>query len=254
MKGWNSFGLIVLMLIAFGAANAQASVKEASISNAEKINTSNEPANLTAATREFKSSSEAVIQLQEKEIEQASGKLEQLRQLVADGLVAKNELEISEQALNALKEKLAATRQSIAAAEREAAENKAAAELAKAQNAQLARSIAKAKTFVTPTMLRYNGPAGWSLANLASVRQFFSSRFGRALPTSAIGQSATHNRLGYDHRHAVDVALHPDSAEGKALIDFLRGSGIPFLAFRGAVPGVATGPHIHIGTPSHRLG
>jgi len=49
------------------------------------------------------------------------------------------------------------------------------------------------------------------------------------------------------------VALHPDSAEGRALIGFLQARGIPFLAFRGAVPGVATGPHIHIGSPSHRL-
>jgi len=59
--------------------------------------------------------------------------------------------------------------------------------------------------------------------------------------------------LGYDHRNAVDVALHPDSAEGKALINHLQNQGIPFLAFRAAVPGVATGPHIHIGNPSHRI-
>jgi len=58
--------------------------------------------------------------------------------------------------------------------------------------------------------------------------------------------------LGYDHRNAVDVALHPDSAEGKALINHLQNQGIPFLAFLSAVPGVATGPHLHIGNPSHR--
>jgi hypothetical protein len=48
--------------------------------------------------------------------------------------------------------------------------------------------------------------------------------------------------------------LHPDSPEGKALIAFLRGNGIPFLAFRSAVAGTATGAHIHIGYPSHRIG
>jgi hypothetical protein len=73
------------------------------------------------------------------------------------------------------------------------------------------------------------------------------------LPTSAVGQSVTHNQLGYDHRNAVDVALHPDSSEGKALISYLQNQGIPFLAFRAAIPGVATGPHIHIGSPSRRL-
>ncbi len=102
-------------------------------------------------------------------------------------------------------------------------------------------------------ILRYSGAAPCSLAGLAGVRSFFSSTFGRGLPTSAIGQSATHNQLGYNHRNAVDVALHPDSVEGKTLINYLQTQGIPFLAFRSAIPGVATGPHIHIGSPSHRL-
>jgi hypothetical protein len=51
----------------------------------------------------------------------------------------------------------------------------------------------------------------------------------------------------------MDVAVHPDSIEGKALIAHLRTSGIPFIAFRGAVAGSSTGPHIHIGKPSGRL-
>ena len=59
--------------------------------------------------------------------------------------------------------------------------------------------------------------------------------------------------MGFDHRNAIDVALHPDSPEGRALIKHLRGSGIPFVAFKNAVPGSATGPHIHIGKPSVRI-
>ena len=70
---------------------------------------------------------------------------------------------------------------------------------------------------------------------------------------SAVGQSATHDRFGYDHQHAVDVPLHPDSAEGRAVISYLQSQGITFTAFRAAIPGVATGPHIHIGRPSNRL-
>jgi len=35
-------------------------------------------------------------------------------------------------------------------------------------------------------------------------------------------------------------------------LNFLQRNAIPFLAFRGAIPGTATGPHIHIGRPSHR--
>jgi hypothetical protein len=51
----------------------------------------------------------------------------------------------------------------------------------------------------------------------------------------------------------MDVAVHPDSAEGAALMSYLRSQGIPFIAFRQAVAGSATGAHIHIGYPSHRI-
>ena len=100
---------------------------------------------------------------------------------------------------------------------------------------------------------RFNGPFKWSLAEAPRVERFFSQTFGRRLPITALGQSDTHNHLGFDHRDSMDVGIHPDSGEGQALISYLRKSGIPFLAFRGAVPGAATGPHIHIGRPSGRL-
>lgn len=108
-----------------------------------------------------------------------------------------------------------------------------------------------ARSRAWPGVMR--GGGSWSLANASLVDTFFRSRFGRALPVSAFGQSAVHTKLRYDHSNAVDVPLHPDSAEGQALLDFLRQQGIPFLAFRGAIPGVATGAHIHIGRPSARF-
>jgi hypothetical protein len=92
----------------------------------------------------------------------------------------------------------------------------------------------------------------WSLADSKKVESFFFTKFGRPLPTSAFGQSNIHNRWGLDHRQGLDVGLHPDSQEGIALVGFLRAEKIPFLVFRHAISGVATGPHIHIGPPSHR--
>ena len=68
---------------------------------------------------------------------------------------------------------------------------------------------------------------------------------------SAVGQTVTHNQLGFDHREAVDVALHPDSAEGQALIGYLTSQGVSFIAIQGD-SGSATGAHIHIGPPSRR--
>jgi hypothetical protein len=92
----------------------------------------------------------------------------------------------------------------------------------------------------------------WSLKEATKVEKFFTSKFKRPLPLSAFGQSDLHTRWGLDHRNGMDVGLHPDSIEGRALIEFLRAESIPFLIFRGPVPGVATGPHIHIGNRSSR--
>ena len=247
MKGWNQVWSIGLVVLFVGTASAQ--LKSGLSTTETSVSGSSSTKELTEANREYKASSENVIRLKEEEIAKATQKLEQLRQLVLEGLVARNELEAGEQKLSEMRSNLASIRQQILDSERMVAEINKAEELAKTQAAQ----ASKARTLLKPTVLRYNGTSNWAPGNLAAVQQFFASRFGRALPTSAVGQSATHNRLGWDHRHAVDVPLHPDSAEGRALIAYLQDKRIPFLAFRGAVPGVSTGPHIHIGTPSHRL-
>ncbi len=95
--------------------------------------------------------------------------------------------------------------------------------------------------------------ANWTISDSIKVENFFITKFGRRLPTTAFGQSNLHIRWGLDHRQGIDVGLHPDSREGLALLEFLRSERIPFLVFRAAVPGVATGPHIHIGRASHRF-
>ncbi len=98
-----------------------------------------------------------------------------------------------------------------------------------------------------------HGGGRWKLSDANLVKDFFMEKFNRPLPLSAFGQSDLHTRWGWDHRNGMDVGLHPDSSEGRALIAFLREKSIPFLAFRSAIPGVATGPHIHVGNPSPRL-
>ena len=72
------------------------------------------------------------------------------------------------------------------------------------------------------------------------------------LPISAFGQTKVHDRLGLDHRTAIDVAVSPDSAEGQWLMTELRAAGIPFIGIRGVVPGASSG-HVHIGPESARL-
>ena len=244
--------LAFALLIGFGVAKGQTPA----------IGTSNEitsqPANLIEATNQYKASSKELLAAQETEIGKGEAKLQELRQFVSEGLVARGELEAEEQKLVALRGQLQATQKQIADSDTRVAQikaEKAEQELAKKQANAPVKLIARQYGTLSTTalMLRYNGPISWSLGSLDTIQNFFSSKFGHSLPTSAVGQSATHNRLGYDHRNAVDVALHPDSTEGRTLINYLQLQGIPFLAFRGAIPGVATGPHIHIGSPSHRL-
>lgn len=94
--------------------------------------------------------------------------------------------------------------------------------------------------------------ARWQISDADRIKNFFLTTFNRPLPLSSFGQSALHTRWGLDHRNGMDVNLHPDSSEGRALIAFLRQHEIPFLVFRGPIPRVATGPHIHIGHASSR--
>ena len=241
-KGLQLAFISILLLVSSSGIDAQTRKVIPANTLAESRN------GLISAAEKHKTAAQELLLVQEAEVKKAQEKHQQLQQLVAEGLIARVELEQSERSMSALQAKLDATRQQIADSDKVVAEIRAAEQLEKTQV-----KASQPKSFVKPTILRYGGSAGWSLGNLGVVQAFFSSTFGRGLPTSAVGQSAAHNRLGWDHRHAVDVPLHPDSTEGKALVGFLQNKGIPFLAFRGAVPGVSTGPHIHIGRPSHRL-
>jgi hypothetical protein len=233
---------VIISLFAYGNAAAQ--------TPSLPQTTSQTTSALVESTEKAKASTKSLLLVQEEELKTATQKLSELRQLVAEGLVARVELEREEQSLAAAETKLEETKQQIIESDRLLAGIQKAEELAKIHTVP---QLQKPRSLLTPTILRYNGTAGWMLGRLSDLQAFFVSRFGRSLPTSAIGQSATHNALGYDHRNAVDVALHPDSMEGKALISYLQSKSIPYLAFRAAVPGVATGPHIHIGSPSHRI-
>jgi hypothetical protein len=81
----------------------------------------------------------------------------------------------------------------------------------------------------------------------------FERKFDRKLPVSARGETALHRSMGFDHRGRVDVAVSPDGVEGRWLMRYLEQKKIPFFAFRTAVRGQATAPHIHMGPPSTRV-
>jgi hypothetical protein len=99
---------------------------------------------------------------------------------------------------------------------------------------------------------RYDGDGVFNMATFAHVELDFEKQFGKPLPVSAMGETAVHRSLGFDHRGRVDVAIHPDQPEGRWLLEYLVEKHIPYFAFRQAVPGKATGAHIHIGPLSTR--
>jgi hypothetical protein len=202
---------------------------------------------LIARTREYRESLEPVLGFQEAEAARAEAEARRRRELRDRGLVARRDVEAFDELAKAARARVDETRQRMGEADALMGETLAAIEVAK-----MPRS-APGEVVSTSTVIRYQGTVELAAGNVASIERFFSEQFGRALPVSALGQTAVHDRMGLDHRHALDVAVHPDSDEGKALIAYLRREHIPFLAFKGPVPGASTGAHIHIGQVSPRL-
>jgi hypothetical protein len=88
---------------------------------------------------------------------------------------------------------------------------------------------------------------------LKALTLAYEKQFSEHFPISAKGMTAVHRALGMDHTGRVDVAVNPDSPEGIWLREYLDERAIPYYAFRTAMAGKATAPHIHIGPGSTRL-
>lgn len=207
--------------------------------------------NLIEATKTYKDSLEKLLlPLGERE-KIVKDSLEKKRQMVEQGLIAKRELEPIEIELKAIQSKIADTKKSMTQADQFIVEIMSLEQMAKDQANR--KYQAPGMYFDNLRYIRYTGTVRWSLRDYGRVEGFFQANFRHALPVSAFGQSETHNRLGFDHSNSFDVALHPDTGEAQTLMSYLRNQGIPFTAFRGPIPGNATGAHIHIGYPSHRF-
>ncbi|HEY9233378.1 MAG TPA: hypothetical protein VIS78_14595 [Blastocatellia bacterium] len=202
---------------------------------------------VVAAARSYKESLEKLLVFQEGDVKTATETVERRKALVEQQIVSKRELEESERLLAAAQAKVAETRRQMTETDQLIAEATAEKQLALMPPPRVGATVSSG------VLIRYNGPAHWVLSDSAKVQSFFVGQFHHALPISAFGQTLTHTQLGFDHSNAMDVAVHPDSAEGRALMAYLRSQGIPFIAFRQAVSGSATGAHIHVGYPSHRI-
>jgi hypothetical protein len=202
------------------------------------------------ATNEYKASLGKLLPYYENDVKKAEDKLETSKKLLAEGLIPKSQVEENEHALAIAKQKIADTNRAMTSADEQVAAVLVEAEA----NDQIAKNLRLAKRGLvrTAAFTRYTGASGWNLGDSWNVQRFFYDTFKKQLPIAVFGQGPIHDRWRLDHHNAMDIQLHPDGVEGRALLEFLQKNGIPYLAFRSAIPGTATGPHIHIGSPSHR--
>jgi len=198
-------------------------------------------------TKETRAGAEKLLALQEADFKRISEEYERRRELYYQGLISRNDLLQAEYAAVQAMLRMQADKRFLAETDTALTEFTMRDELLRLPG------LALGGYSETSSLLRFNGAAGFTLAEVAKIEKFFSSTFGRGLPISALGQTATHDRMRFDHRNSVDLALNPESTEGQSVLRYLRQAGIPFIAFRGAVAGAATGAHIHIGKPSPRL-
>lgn len=197
--------------------------------------------------RDSRAGAEKLIALREEQAKKLTEEYGKRRQFYDQGLISKAELD---QTLRALEEAIARLEED----KRWLTDQDIAITEALMRNELLdSMSPGMGAYSETGSLIRFNGDRVWSIADAPKIENFFFETFGRGLPVSALGQTGVHDRLQFDHRNAMDVALHPDSREGQSLMFYLRRSRIPFVGFRNAVPGSSTGAHIHIGRPSPPL-
>ena len=174
----------------------------------------------------------------ERELERQTELAAARQDLYERGALSESEVRAGKRALAAAQKDVEDTRRDMAAADRMMGE-------ARMADVARARPLARGQYEEIAGLVRFAGLAEWSLTiDTPKLQRFFQSAFG---------QTPLHDRMGFDHRNALDVALHPDSPEGRALMTYLRTSGIPFIAAWGTVPGQTSGAHIHVGQPSPRF-
>jgi hypothetical protein len=236
---WWSAALVVVVVMLLPGVGGRAHATEDAMELGEART------RLVESTREYRLTLERLLVIQEAAAARAGREAGMRRTLLHQGIISRREAEESERAAAAAGRRLGETQQRLAETDAALAETLAAIELAHLPPA--------AESVSTPLAVGGSGAVDVTAPIVARLEQFFLVRFTRPLPVSARGQTAVHDRLRLDHHHAVDVSVHPDTEEGRALIEYLRLHRIPFLAFRGFIAGASTGAHVHIGPASSRV-
>ncbi len=172
----------------------------------------------------------------------------EMQELVSAGILARSEAETSTADFDRAQQEL------------DWAKSRATLVQQIAENARIQKGIASLEIqaeshpdWAGKVYTHYEGNGVFTPADLQRLELDYAGKFATKLPISAEGETALHRSLGFDHRGRVDVAVMPDQPEGEWLMHYLEARKIPYYAFRMAVPGKATGAHIHVGPGSTKL-
>lgn len=187
--------------------------------------------------------SEDMLAAAQRRYDRQTAKLARFQKLVEAGVLARNELD-------SLRMELDSRRITVDLAQNRAQLLEELAAMARTEASYMHDDSAAPDRRI---LERFDGGGVFSPADFKKVIAAYQAKFHKPLPISANGETSVHRALGFDHRGRVDVALNPDQREGVWLLAYLEKQDIPFFAFRAAMPGKATGPHIHLGPGSIRL-
>jgi hypothetical protein len=187
----------------------------------------------------------------QRRVERESARLAQMQKMVDDGIATVPALGPYQDELNVRRMNLSLART------RARLIGELASILRYEKSMEALQSVTRVEPYTDYTfksMAHFDGSSSFNEAkDLVILQIAFEKKFAHPLPVSADGQTAVHEALGFNHRGRVDVAVNPYDQEGIWLRHYLEARGIPYYAFSRAIPGKATGAHIHIGPGSTRL-
>lgn len=206
----------------------------------------------TAVLRRTLYGQDLTVELSDDMLAAAQRRVERRQRALEDGRKLVAAKVAPEASLEEFKSDLVSVQKELEIAESRARLTATLAEMARAEE-ELEQKLANQPEEAHQIAERHDGDGIFNNRTFAVIEAAFEKKFGKPLPVSAMGDTATHRSLGFDHRGRVDVAVNPDQPEGVWLRDYLNGKDIPYFAFRKAVPGKATGAHIHLGPMSTRF-
>jgi hypothetical protein len=159
--------------------------------------------------RQHQRALETSVPRRERDVREAEASLDRISRLYARGLVTRPELDAAARDVGDARAQLSWTRNELRRTAMLIVEIEARQKIASLPPLRPGQYDASA------ALIRFHGIREVSRDELALLERHVTARGGNALPVSARGQSDVHTRLGLDHRHAVDLALHPDSVEGR---------------------------------------